>query len=203
MEIRMSEENSMTQEMAEECAEEIVNKAVAYGKIKPNIKNIWKGEILDYWILQNGKQEFLPESERVYYNLFQHSKIIDEIPSLNINNGIASLMGLLVKVDNSRIKKITINKQVEGPGLKGLELRNEWKREFNTMQVQQKNDKCSRWLTSGCPKKSIPPFVFEYIKTLGDTLKEKMREDFTVGQDKVGYWNKNLSSGFLITKLKI
>ena len=192
----MREENPMTKEIAEECAEEIVNKAVAYGKIKPNVKNIWKGEILDYWIVQNGKQESSPESDRVYYNLFQHSKIVDKIPSLNTNDGIAPLMALLAKVDNSPIKKTIINKQEEGPRLYGVELRDEWKREFNTMQVQQKNDKCSKWLTSGCPKKSIPPFIFEYIKTLGDTLMEKMREDFKVGQDKVGYWNKNVSSSF-------
>ncbi len=105
-------------------------------------------------------------------------------------------MALLAKVDNSPIKKTMINKQQEGPILSGLELRDEWKREFNTMQVQQKNDKCSKWLISGCPKKSIPPFIFEYIKTLGDTLMEKMREDFKVGQDKARYWNKNLSSSF-------
>ena len=189
MEIRMSEVNRMTKEIAEECAEEIVNKAVAYGKIKPNVKNIWKGEILDYWILQNGKQESLLESERVYYNLFQHSKIIAEIPGLNIYNGIGSLMGLLSKVDNSPIKKTIINKQVEGKKLYGLELRDEWKREFNTMTVQQKIDKCSAWLSCGCPEAAIPPFVIEHIKTLDDALKEKMREDFKIGQDKVGYWN--------------
>ena len=189
MEIRMSEVNRMTKEIAEECAEEIVNKAVAYSKIKPNVKNIWKGEILDYWILQNGKQESLPESERVYYNLFQHSKIIAEIPVLNIYNGIGSLMGLLAKVDNSPIKKTIINKQVEGKKLYGLELRDKWKREFNTMTVQQKIDKCSAWLTCGCPEAATPSFVIEHIKTLDDALKEKMREDFKIGQDKVGYWN--------------
>jgi len=189
MEIRMSEVNRMTKEIAEECAEEIVNKAVAYGKIKPNVKNIWKGEILDYWILQNGKQESLLESERVYYNLFQHSKIIAEIPVLNIYNGIGSLMGLLAKVDNSPIKKTIINKQVEGKKLYGLELRDEWKREFNTMTVQQKIDKCSAWLTCGCPEAATPSFVIEHIKTLDDALKEKMRDDYKIGQDKVSYWN--------------
>ena len=196
MEIRMSEVDRMTKEIAEECAEEIVNKAVAYGKIKPNVKNIWKGEILDYWILQNGKQEFLPESERVYYNLFQHSKIISEVPSLNINNGIGSLMALLAKVDNSPIKKPIINKQVVGKKLYGPELKDERKREFNAMIAEQKIDKCSAWLKCGCPEAAIPPFVIEHIKTLDDALKEKMREDFKIGQDKVGYWNKNLSSGF-------
>ena len=189
MEVRMSEENRMTKEIAEECAEEIVNKAVAYGKIKPNVKNIWKGEILDYWILQNGKQESLHESGRDYYNLFQHSKIISEIPSLNISNGIGSLMGLLAKVDNSPIKKTTNNKQVGGKKLYGPELKDERKREFNAMTAQQKIDKCSAWLTCGCPASATPSFVIEHIKTLGDTLKEKMRDDFKIGQDKVGYWN--------------
>ena len=189
MEIRMREENPMTKEIAEECAEEIVNKAVAYGKIKPNVKNIWKGEILDYWILQNGKQESLPESGRDYYNLFQHSKIVDKIPSLNTNDGIAPLMALLAKVDNSPIKKTIINKQEEGPRLYGVELRDEWKREFNTMTEHQKIDKCSAWLTCGCPESATPSFVIEHIKTLDDVLKEKMRDDFKIGQDKAGYWN--------------
>ena len=189
MEIRMSEVNLMTKEIAEECAEEIVNKAVAYSKIKPNVKNIWKGEILDYWILQNGKQEFLPESERVYYNLFQHSKIISEVPSLNINNGIGSLMALLAKVDNSPIKKPIINKQEEFKKLSGVEHRAECQKEFNVMTIQQKIDKCSAWLSCGCPEEAIPPFVIEHIKTLDDALKEKMRDDYKIGQDKVGYWN--------------
>ena len=189
MEIRMSEENRMTKEIAEECAEEIVNKAVAYGKIKPNVKNIWKGEILDYWILQNGKQESLPESGRDYYNLFQHSKIVDKIPSLNTNNGIGSLMDLLAKVDNSPTKKPLVNKKEEGPKLNGLELRDEWKREFNAMTEEQKIDKCSAWLICGCPESATPSFVIEHIKTLDDTIKEKMRDDYKIGQDKVGYWN--------------
>ena len=192
----MSKVNLMTKEIAEECAEEIVNKAVAYGKIKPNVKNIWKGEILDYWILQNGKQESFPESERGYYNLFQHSKIVDKIPSLNTNNGIGSLMDLLAKVDNSPIKRIMINKQVVGKKLYGPELKDERKREFNTMTAEQKIDKCSAWLTCSCPESAIPSFVIEHIKTLDDVLKEKMREDFKVGQDKARYWNKNLSSSF-------
>ena len=189
MEVRMSEENRMTKEIAEECAEEIVNKAVAYGKIKPNVKNIWKGEILDYWIVQNGKQESLSESDRVYYNLFQHSKIVDKIPSLNTNNGIGSLMDLLAKVDNSPIKKTMVNKKEEGLRLNSLELRDEWKREFNTMTDHQKIDKCSAWLTCGCPESATPSFVIEHIKTLDDVLKEKMRDDYKIGHDKVGYWN--------------
>ena len=106
----MSEVNLMTKEIAEECAEEIVNKAVAYGKIKPNVKNIWKGEILDYWILQNGKQESFPESERGYYNLFQHSKVMNEIRNLNVDNGIGSLLDLLTNVDNSPIKRMSEKK---------------------------------------------------------------------------------------------
>ena len=189
MEVRMSEENRMTKEIAEECAEEIVNKAVAYGKIKPNVKNIWKGEILDYWILQNGKQEFLPESERVYYNLFQHSKIISEVPSLNINNGIGSLMALLAKVDNSPIKKPIINKQEELKKLSSVEHRAECQKEFNVMTIQQKIDRCSAWLSCGCPEEAIPPFVIEHIKTLDDALKEKMRDDYKIGQNKVSYLN--------------
>ena len=192
----MSKVTLMTKEIAEECAEEIVNKAIAYCKIKPNVKNIWKGEILDYWILQNGKQESLPESRRDYYNLFQHSKIVDKIPSLNTNNGIGSLMDLLAKVDNSPNKKTMVNKKEEGPRLNGLELRDEWKREFNAMTAEQKIDKCSAWLICGCPESATPSFVIEHIKTLDDTIKEKMREDFKVGQDKARYWNKNLSSSF-------
>jgi hypothetical protein len=187
----------MTKEIAEECAEEIVNKAIAYCKIKPNVKNIWKGEILDYWILQNGKQESLSEPERDYYNLFQHSKIVAKIPSLDTNNGIGSLMDLLAKVDNSPIKKPIVNKQEEVRILNGLEQIDERKREFNALANRQKIDKCSAWLTCGCPESAIPSFVIEHIKTLDDKIKEKMREDFKVGQDKVSYWYKNLSKSII------
>ena len=121
---------------------------------------------------------------------------MDKIPSLNTNNGIGSLMDLLAKVDNSPNKKTMVNKKEEGPRLNGLELRDEWKREFNTMTDHQKIDKCSAWLTCGCPESATPSFVIEHIKTLDDTIKEKMREDFKVGQDKARYWNKNLSSSF-------
>ena len=185
----MSEVKRMTQEEAEECAAQIVNEAIAFNKVGIQLKNIWIGKILDHLILKENRQESLHESDRVYYNLFQHSKIVDKIPSLNTNNGIGSLMDLLAKVDNSPIKKNMINKQVVGKKLYGPELKDERKREFNAMTAQQKIDKCSAWLTCGCPESATPSFVIEHIKTLDDTLKEKMRDDFKIGQDKVGYWN--------------
>jgi hypothetical protein len=196
MEITMSEVKRMTKEVAEECASEITKEAIAYGKIGVQLKNIWIEKILSHWILQESKQDSLPESEIVYYNLFQHGKVMDGVRNLNMDNGIGSLLDLLTNVDNSPIKKNIINKQEKVKRLYGAELRAEWKREFNAMTVQQKIDKCSAWLTCGCPKAAIPPFVFEHIKTLDDALKEKMRDAYKIGQDKVSYWSESLVRSF-------
>ena len=100
----------MTKEIAEECATQIATEAIAYNKIGIQLKNIWIGKILDHWIIQESKQELLPEKDRNYYNLFQHSKVMDEIKNLNINNGIGSLLDFLSKVDNSRVERITEKK---------------------------------------------------------------------------------------------
>mgnify|MGYP003628517447 CR=1 FL=1 len=96
----------MTKEIAEECAEQIVTEAVAYNKIAMNMKNLWIGKILDHWIIQESKQEQLPEEDRNYYNLFQHSKVMDEVKNLNMNNGIGSLLNFLSNVDNSRVDRV-------------------------------------------------------------------------------------------------
>ena len=103
----MSEVKRMTQEEAEECAAQIVNEAIAFNKIGIQLKNIWIGKILDHLILKENRQEPLPESDRVYYNLFQHSKIMNEIRNLNVENGIGSLLDLLTNVDNTPIKRIS------------------------------------------------------------------------------------------------
>ena len=78
----------MDEATAEQCAEQIVTEAIAYNKIGIQLKNIWIGKILDHWIVQEAKQETLPEKDRNYYNLFQHSKVMNEVKNLNINNGI-------------------------------------------------------------------------------------------------------------------
>ena len=101
---------AMTKEIAEECATQIATEAIAYNKIGIQLKNIWIGKILDHWIIQESKQELLPEKDRNYYNLFQHSKVMDEIKNLNINNGIGSLLDFLSKVDNSRVERIVEKK---------------------------------------------------------------------------------------------
>ena len=106
----MNEVKRMTQEEAEECAVQIVNEALAFNKVRIQLKNIWIGKILDHWILQENRQESLPEPDKVYYNLFQHGKVMDEIRNLNVDNGIGSLLDFISKVDNSRIKRITEKK---------------------------------------------------------------------------------------------
>ena len=106
----MSEVKRMTQEEAEECAAQIVNEAIAFNKVGIQLKNIWIGKILDHLILKENRQESLHESDRVYYNLFQHSKVMHEICNLNVDNGIGSLLNLLTNVDNSPIKRTSKKK---------------------------------------------------------------------------------------------
>ena len=106
----MSEVKRMTQEEAEECAAQIVNEAIAFNKVGIQLKNIWIGKILDHLILKENRQESLHESDRVYYNLFQHSKVTHEIRNLNVGNGIGSLLDLLTNVDNSPVKRMSVMK---------------------------------------------------------------------------------------------
>lgn len=100
----------MDSETAEQCAEQIVTEAIAYNKIGIQLKNIWIGKILDHWIIQEATQETLPEEDRNYYNLFQHSKVMKEVKNLNMTNGIGSLLDFLSNVDNSRVEQITEKK---------------------------------------------------------------------------------------------
>jgi len=102
----------MDQATAEECAEQIVTEAIAYNKIGIQLKNIWIGKILDHWIIQESQQEQLPVDDRNYYNLFQHSKVMDEVKNLNMNNGIGSLLDFLSNVDNSRVERV-VEKKLE------------------------------------------------------------------------------------------
>ena len=106
----MSEVKRMTKEEIEECAAQIVNEAIAFNKVGIQVKNIWIGKILDHLILKENRQESLHESDRVYYNLFQHRKVTDEIRNLNVGNGIGSLLDLLTNVDNSPIKRMSVMK---------------------------------------------------------------------------------------------
>ena len=106
----MSEVKRMTQEEAEEYAAQIVNEAIAFNKVGIQLKNIWIGKILDHLILKENRQESLHESDRVYYNLFQHSKVTHEIRNLNVGNGIGSLLDLLTNVDNSPVKRMSVMK---------------------------------------------------------------------------------------------
>ena len=106
----MSEVKRMTQEEVEEYAAQIVNEAIAFNKVGIQLKNIWIGKILDQLILKENRQESLHESDRVYYNLFQHSKVTHEIRNLNVGNGIGSLLDLLTNVDNSPVKRMSVMK---------------------------------------------------------------------------------------------
>ena len=68
----------MTEDGVNKRAQEIVNKLIAFNKIKVSIKNIWAEEIINY--LMNEKQD---------YNLFQHSKVMKAIPNylkVNLSN---------------------------------------------------------------------------------------------------------------------
>ncbi len=188
----MSAVKRMTEDVAEECAAQIVNEAIAYNKIGIQLKNIWIGKILDHWILQENKQESLPEPERVYYNLFQHGKVMDEIRNLNIDNGIGSLLDFLTNVDNSPVKKTITEKKEDEVKITGLALRVEWEKEFKVMTDKQKIDKCSAWLSCGCPKRVIPVFIFTHVKTLDEELKAKMRNAYKIGQEKVSHWSQSL-----------
>ena len=104
--IQAVEAEQMTKEIAEECAASIVTEAIAYNKIGIQLKNIWIGKILDHWIVQEAKQQAFPKKDRNYYNLFQHSKVMDEVKNLNVSNGIGSLLDFLTNVDDTRVERI-------------------------------------------------------------------------------------------------
>ena len=106
----MNQTKRLTEKDFEECAAAITKEAIIYNKIGVQLSNYWKEKLLSHWILNEAKQESLHESDRVYYNLFQHSKIMHEIRNLNVDNGIGSLLDLLTNVDNSTIKRKSKNK---------------------------------------------------------------------------------------------
>ena len=96
----------MKKEEVEDCARLMAEEAVVYGKIGVQLKNFWVSKILDHIALREGKQEHLPEEDRIYFNTWQHMKIMDEIPNLNMTNGIAALLVFITKADNSRVDKV-------------------------------------------------------------------------------------------------
>ena len=156
----MSEVKRMTQEEAEEYAVQIVNEAIAFNKVGIQLKNIWIGKILDHWILKENRQESLPESDRVYYNLFQHSKVTNEIRNLNVDNGIGSLLDLLTNVDNSPIKRMSEKKpekeenKIDFAGL------------WNRSSDEEKLTFFKRHDESQCPA-STKFIARDYFRTLG------------------------------------
>ena len=157
----------MTKEIAEECATQIATEAIAYNKIGIQLKNIWIGKILDHWIIQESKQELLPEKDRNYYNLFQHSKVMDEIKNLNINNGIGSLLDFLSKVDNSRVERITENK----PNLEENKI--DFAGLWDKSSDKEKLTFFKRYDESQCPT-STKYVARDYFRKLGLNLTELM-----------------------------
>jgi len=103
----LNQTKRLTEKEFEECAAEITKEAIVYNKIGVQVSNYWKEKLLSYWILKEAKQESLPESERIYYNLHQQSKVINVVRNLDTTNGIGSLLDFISKVDNSRIKRMT------------------------------------------------------------------------------------------------
>ena len=97
-------------EDVEDCARLIAEEAVVYNKIGVQLKNFWISKILDHIALREGKQEQLPEKDRIYFNKWQHMKIMDEVKNLNMSNGIGALLDIITKVDNSRVERIVEKK---------------------------------------------------------------------------------------------
>ena len=145
----MSEVKRMTQEEAEECALQIVNEAIAFNKVGIQLKNIWIGKFLDHLILKENRQESLPESDRVYYNLFQHSKVMNEIRNLNVDNGIGSLLDLLTKVDNSPIKRMRVEKPEKDENK--IDFAGHW----NRSSAKEKLTFFKRYDESQCPASTL------------------------------------------------
>ena len=102
--------NQMSIEEVEDCAKQMANEAVLFAKIGINSKNLWIDKILDHIALREGKQEQLPEKDRIYFNIWQHMKIMDEIKSLNTSHGIGALLEIITKADNSRVDRVSETK---------------------------------------------------------------------------------------------
>lgn len=96
----------MSIEDVEDCAKQIAEEAIVFNKIPMQQKNLWISKILDHIALKEDKQQQLPEKERLFFNTWQHMKIMDEVKSLNTGNGIGSLLEIITKVDNSRVNRI-------------------------------------------------------------------------------------------------
>ena len=103
----MNQTKRFTEEEFNECAAEITKEALAFNRIGSHLSNIWKERLLSFWILKEAKQENLPESKRIYYNLHQHSKAMEVVRKIDTKNGIEAMLNFLENVDNSRVERIT------------------------------------------------------------------------------------------------
>ena len=103
----MNQTKRFTEEEFNECAAEITKEALAFNRIGSQVSNIWKERLLSFWILKEAKQENLPESKRIYYNLHQHSKAMEVVRKIDTKNGIEAMLNFLENVDNSRVERIT------------------------------------------------------------------------------------------------
>ena len=158
----------MTEDSVTKRANEIVNELIVYNKIKMSVKNIWAEKIIDFLL-----------NEKTDYNLFQHSKIMKGIPSIPADEGIAQLLEMFTNVNSVPEENMLEDHSNQLPP------REQWKVDFNYMNFAQQKDKVAGWLRCGCPEKSIPNFVMEWVRELEDeSLIMVMREYFREGRDK-------------------
>jgi len=73
----------MTEEQANDYANEIVNELVVFDKIKMNVKNVWAEKLIQRFIEKPG------------YNPRLHSQVLEKIEHLVIETGIGCLLDLI------------------------------------------------------------------------------------------------------------
>jgi hypothetical protein len=155
----LNQTKRLTEKDFEECAAAITKEAIIYNKIGVQLSNYWKEKLLSHWILNEAKQESLPESERIYYNLHQHSKVINVVRNLDTTNGIGSLLDFMSKVDNSPNKRITKKPEKEENRIDFAGL---WDRSSN----EEKLTFFKRHNESQCPT-STKYIARDYFRKLG------------------------------------
>ncbi len=168
----------MTQQEAEQWANELVNELICYNKIKMSVKNIWAEKIISFLI-----------DEKKDYNRFQNEKVIKAVPTMPADEGIGGLLEF-IKNTNSVLDSHRLEDKKQD--LSGAELKAHREREFLSMSFNDQIDKATGWLTCGCPENSIPKFVISWVKELGDeSLIDVMRKNFKLGREK---WNHTSGS---------
>jgi len=164
----------MTQQEAEQWANELVNELICYNKIKMGVKNIWAEKIISFLI-----------DEKKDYNRFQNEKVIKSVPTMPANEGIGGLLEF-IKNTNSVLDSHMLEDKKQD--LSGSQLKAHWEREFLSMSFTDQVDKATGWLTCGCPENAVPKFVMDWVRGLEDeSLVKVMRLNFKEGRAR---WNK-------------